>query len=606
MTTDPERAQRVEGLIRWLAIGLAVGLAAGSAGIGTAGPLPPPVSVAARTYGADVIVNGRVVISLAGPSASTLAAAAAQRLSALRGPAPPSIAVDVAGGAATLRVNGAVIISVDPALAALRGVAPRPLVAAWGQRIREAISHHRMAVASPVAVLSPGNRVGVAVEVFPRVGIVPSGYDRRVVRVGPSPGGITIFGLAHGSTQVRLRAGTATVVLPVAVRPPAARLPQRVEVSVTGNPADPEFIREAIRQAILTSTSLTPGSVISIGRVSAPPPGPGARSWVRVPVHVRNPSAAPVSGVVLATVENLPLEPVVPARLLVSNRPETVTANGVLFEESLQAGQAVRLLYHHRNGAATSKVITVTLVNRSGDPASVFLTGATAGPSSDVMYAGHIAAGRFVSRITAQQGYVLEIPRRSAHTFSVVDIPPGTLVTGLLQAQLLRGTELAVTVHIRAPWLLARTVTTEVNQVAVAHPRGVFHTAEVHIARSVSVGERILLTDLGFAATPTDPATGEVLRGDYGILYRLSVELKNPGDRPAIFEIAARAVNGPARGMLFIAGTVADFGFLRAGEERFVAAIELAAGETRLVDMLTMPAAASFYPVRLSVQGTSR
>jgi hypothetical protein len=217
-----------------------------------------------------------------------------------------------------------------------------------------------------------------------------------------------------------------------------------------------------------------------------------------------------------------------------------------------------------------------------------------------------MATGRFVRRITAGQGYLLQVGPRRTHTFSVIEIPAGALVTGLLQAQLLRGTQMAVTVHIRAPWLLERTVTTEVNQLAVAHPRGSFPVADIRIARAITVGPRVILTDLGFAVAPEDPSTGERLLGDYGILYHLSAELTNPLDRPAIFEVMARAVTGPARGMLLIGDGAVDFGLLRVGDERYVTAFDLEPGETRTVEMVTMPAAGSFYPVRLTVQGTAR
>jgi hypothetical protein len=398
----------------------------------------------------------------------------------------------------------------------------------------------------------------------------------------------------------------ATGIGSAASRPAAARLPGGVAVEVTGNPADPDVIREGIRQAILRATAARRGSQVIVGEVDALPLRPGEHARIYVPVTVRHPEAAVVSGGIWAVVTNVPMDVATPARLLVSNRPETVTANGVLFEEALQPDESVRLLYHHRNGAATRKVITVTLANPADMPATVFLMGLSAGPSSDVMYAGHAAAARFVRRLAAGQGLLVDIPGRGAHTVAVIDIPPGALVTGLLQAQLLRGARAAVSVHIRSPWLLERTVTTEVNQPAVAHPRGVFRIAEVRIARSVRAGERVLLTDLGAAVTPDDPSTGERLRGDYGILYRLAVTLDNPLDRPVGFEIVAQALNGPARGMLLIAGSPVDFGLLRPGDERVLTSIDVAPQQTRTVEMLTMPAAGSFYPVALAVQSVPR
>lgn len=418
----------------------------------------------------------------------------------------------------------------------------------------------------------------------------------RCARSGPAARRWLAAGLAAAFCAAAAGVGSG------ASRPAAARLPAGVTVEVTGNPADPQIIRDGIRQAILRATTARPGSQITIDAVDPPPLRPGERSRIRVRVAVRNPMATAVSGDVWAAVTNVPMDLATPARLLVSNRPETVTANGLLFEEAVAPDESVRLLYHHRNGAATRKVITVTLANPAEAPAVVVLTGAAAGPSNDVMYAGGAATARFVRRLAAGQGLVLDLPGRRAYTFAVVDAPPGALVTGLLQAQLLRGAQVTVSVHIRAPWLLARTVTTEVNQPAVAHPRGVFRIAEVRLGRTVRDGERVVLTDLGAVVTPDDPATGERLRGDYGILYRLIVELINPLDGPVAFEITAEALNGPARGMLLIDGWPVDFGLLRVGQGRVLTSLEVAPHDTRIVEMLTMPAAGSFYPVRLAVQ----
>jgi hypothetical protein len=565
-----------------------------------------PVVVIGGPRGADVVLNGRTVIHLQGLGAPARAAAAARRLDALRGPAPPVIAVMPDGLAATLWVNGTAIISVDRTQAALRGTVPRALAQSWGRQIRAALPIHLLTVSPSAVTLHPGERLVVAVGVFPRIPVRLSGFDRRTILAGAVRDGIAIAGREEGSTAILIHAGRAAVYLSVAVRPASARLPANVRVSVTGNPADPDLVRDAIRQAILRATKARPGSQVSIGVIDQLAPAPGQFANAPVRVTVRNPLAAPVDGTVYASVANVPMDLATPARLLISNRPETVVANGVLFAETLRPDEAVRLLYHHTNGAASKKVIAVTLANPGEGPATVFLTGATAGPSTDVMYAGSAAADRFVRRIAAGQGYLLEIAPHQSHTFSVVEMTPGALVTGLLQVQLRGGSRLTVTVHIRSPWLLERTVTSEVNQTAYAHPRGAFRTAEVKITRTVRSGERVVLTDLGFAVTPDDPATGERLAGDYGILYRLTVELVNQSDREAAFTISAQALSGPSRGMLLVAGTPVDFGLLRIGEERALTTIDLAAGESRTVEMLTMPAAGSFYPVRLTMRGAAK
>lgn len=561
----------------------------------------PIASVARGPQIAEVVVNGVVVFRLAGPQASARAAAVAARLRGIPLRTTTPVTVDAVRPIAAVLAGGTHVITIDRADAAGHHTTARALARVWAQRLRQALATPSLAVVPAALAMIPGERLLVRAHVFPAVPLVVGQFDTEVTELIRHPEGFMVLAKAVGTTVIPLRAGAASHDLAVSVRHGAAALPAAIEVTVTGNPSDPVLVSDAIRHGILRATGVLPGSVIGVGSSEPAALLPGETQTLEVPVEVRSPFARHVWGVVRVTVRNVSIAVQTPSRLLVSNHPETVTANGVLFAETLQAGEAVRLLYHHRNGAKTARLVTVTLTNPQAEPARVLVIGAVAGPSTDVMYAGHIAAARFLPRLDRGQGYVIDVPAGRRHTFTVHEMPPGELVSGLLQVQNLSG-RLHLGVHIRSPWLLERTVTSEVNEPAYPHPHGSFAASEVSVAASVRAGETALVTNLGLMLSPLDPVTGVRLAGDYGVLYRVTLDLVNSTDLDARFALVATAASGPARGMVLVDGEPADLGFLRQGQERTIASVTVPARDRRQVTVLTMPVAGSFYPVRLVVR----
>ncbi|HET8679577.1 MAG TPA: hypothetical protein VFM39_05615, partial [bacterium] len=175
-------------------------------------------------------------------------------------------------------------------------------------------------------------------------------------------------------------------------------------------------------------------------------------------------------------------------------------------------------------------------------------------------------------------------------------------VSGLMQFQVVEGGPVDLTVHVRLPWLLDRTVTTDLGPWAFPHPRGTFPGSLVEVKRDVPVDQTAAIGDLGVMSDLKDMRTGEPLVGDYGVLYRFRLRLVNPTDRQITSDLLANAAGGPARGLFLIDGGVTDLGLLQANEERVVTSFMLAPRGTRDVMVVTMPIAGSFYPVRLALR----
>ena len=587
-----------------LALAVALLFAAAPVPAATAPGLREVVAVRfTRPPAAELRVRNRPIARLYGAAAWSRISSASRRLDR---PfiAPVAIRVEVRRRLAHLLVDGAVVLTAVPSDTAGERISPVMLAERWAAALEEALAVPAIAVTPSTVVLSPG-RIAVATISTPIPGRIVLGiFDRGVVDVTMAAGVVRVTGRRIGRAVVPLRLGSYRAEVSVSVLKPAGTIPREASVTVTGAPAPPEVIQEAIGRRLQQVVTRDPGATVTLGRtvVEAPLP-PGASMTVPVAVGIRSPFAGPVDGLVRVAVTNAPLALGDPEVLLISNRPETITGNGLLFQETLAPRRPARLLYHHMNGTPSQvRILKLTLRNPGGVAARVHYLSGLAGPSSDPVLIGHVATLRFLSALVAGVGYIVEVPPRSEIAFTAYALAPLALVSGLMQFQVIEGGPVDLTVHVRLPWLLDRTVTTDLGPWAFPHPRGTFPGSVVDMVREVPVHQPVALVDLGVASGLRDVRTGEPLVGDYGVLYRLRMRLQNPTDREITTDMVALAAGGPARGLFLIDGVLADVGYLRANEERAVTSFTVAPGSVRDVTIVTMPVAGSFYPVRLTAR----
>jgi hypothetical protein len=320
-------------------------------------------------------------------------------------------------------------------------------------------------------------------------------------------------------------------------------------------------------------------------------------------VAIRSPFAGPVDGTITVRVANTPVQLADPEVLLVSNRPEKITESGLLFQEMLAPARPARLLYHHLNGTpGQARVLKITLYNPGLVAARVHYLSGVAGPSADPVFIGFASTQRFLDALLAGRGYLVEVPPGGTTTFTAYALAPLALVSGLMQFQVIEGGPVELVVHVRVPWLLDRTVMTDLGPSAFPHPRGTFPGSVVEVAREQPAHQPGMLVELGVMSNLRDVRTGEALVGDYGVLYRVRVRLVNPTEREVTTALIANAAGGLARGVFYVDGTPVDIGLVRPYEDREVAAFTVAPGNAREVSVLTMPVAGSYYPVRLGVR----
>ncbi|MGH7683685.1 MAG: hypothetical protein ACREMT_05015, partial [Vulcanimicrobiaceae bacterium] len=207
-------------------------------------------------------------------------------------------------------------------------------------------------------------------------------------------------------------------------RVPAGTIAPQTTVRVTGNPATAAFIRTVAAAAARAAAQLTPGARIALDPDSVE----GARDLalsdvltVNVPLQLNSGDDGAYFSVVGWTrvrVENVALPHIRPKQLVVSDYPEQLRENGVLFATTLdRSAGSQRFFYYHDNPAdQPARRILLRANNASPQPAVLQFISGEGGPEPSGMEAGHLSTLRFLARVAQNEGNVIVIPPNATAT----------------------------------------------------------------------------------------------------------------------------------------------------------------------------------------------
>ncbi len=405
-----------------------------------------------------------------------------------------------------------------------------------------------------------------------------------------------VTGTGTGEATITLSWEKNTLKLPVVVRPWAARLPAELEVPLSGGMPR----AEALRRVLLSRAWPHPAARVEISFPKDPPRNPD--SPIPVEVQASGPGLLTASSKIQVRFKPTPIQIYQAGALVMSNRPEKVHTEGTLLRQSLPAAP-VRLLIHHYNlPQGPERFLEMLLRNPSGSPARVFLALEGVGPSADEIFAGHLATRRFLERMGEMQGITLRVGPGETVLLERLRMKPGQTVSAMGWLQPLDAVETELTVRAvdsqgQAPD----------RDLAPAGPgpfstgRGLF-PAEVHASYAHDLGSRYTFIPLGDTPFTQDPITGEPNPGNFGVVYRVHLVLRNPTDEVREARVFFRPRGGPARGIFFVDGAFAETDNATSARPYLLGRWSLAPGEVREVRLETFPQSGSNYPVTLEVQ----
>ena len=385
--------------------------------------------------------------------------------------------------------------------------------------------------------------------------------------------------------------------------PPATGAP--VPVSVTGGPATLDTLRLAITTAARVALGVQASAVVALAqtRPALVPLDAASVETVLADLTVTAPGLPPASYAVRMALTNAVIPWNDAETLLVSNSPETVPVGKVLYMGALSASQTVRLLFHHQNGSKSQNMlITVTASNPTHDPITAWIQGAADASAQDEMTPGHNAARAFLDEYAHHAGFLVRLPANTTVPLVVDDLTPLGIVSGIVQLSLVDGARLNVDVIARLASEADPPMMSYAPDFDQVHQRGAFARPQIGRAAAYTVGGPPAIMVLAADADLLkEGQTGELLQGNYGVIYSFNVDVANPTPQPAAATLVMHADGGPARGTFVIRDRIAESPLVQPNAPQVVATFRLGPQTRRLIRVVTLPESGSNYPVRLTL-----
>jgi hypothetical protein len=374
---------------------------------------------------------------------------------------------------------------------------------------------------------------------------------------------ITLTGKAPGATAIGLtdQRNMPAIVVPVRVAYNAGTIADTASIRITGDPASSQFVKEQAVAAAVKLAQARAGAQIVATPDQVQFSQPLAQdnvAQVDVPVLIQGEQYFSVDGVTHVRVENMAAPKITPDSLTVSDYPERLTENGVLFASDLKRTAPTRFLYFHYNPPGEpDRRIVLRAQNLSPEPAVVqFITGA-GGPDPNEMLAGHVATYTFLKRLVQNEGQVIVIPGNGTINLVEQPLPAKNVVCSLLQLRVLNGSTVHLTLFAQNASSSPDEALSSTELLAGDHPhaRGEYRIPEFHYSTLWNTTDQYLELQLGHIPLP-NLMQGEALAGDYGVLQSFVIKVQNPTDQPQPIAIYENPRGGRATGTYLIDGVL--------------------------------------------------
>lgn len=394
---------------------------------------------------------------------------------------------------------------------------------------------------------------------------------------------------------------------------PAGVIPASLSLDVTGTPAiDADVLNAQILAALdrQIRPTLRPGASVRYGPIVPWPLLPlasGARAAVDVTVTIDGDTASTdATGVTSVTLNNIVVPPALPSVLFLSDDPEYLQTEGLVFRGDIAAGNAARL-YYYQSDIGVPRDLDVVLT--SAVPTRVQLIDAAAGPELDVMDVGHSVSRDFLRFEQSNEGTIVDVEPGRPFIVRHALIIGGEVAAGAVDLHVLNGGGVGVSVVASPAGGRPDAYLNGPRVPLDGHGRhGVFALDGFgNIAQSYTVGGPGAAVKYGGrTTTPTnlDPRDLGHDFGDYGIVHRIAFTLINPTDTPRLVYLYEKPLAGPVRSSFYIDGQLKDLGCVRMQQPYWITTYQLAPHTTGLSTTLTMPDGGSFYPLEFGVSET--
>ncbi len=501
------------------------------------------------------------------------------------------------------------ITGVDPVQARLNNSTTEALAGVWANNFKKALRENIFYLTPSRLVMTQGESATVRVGGIATGPIIRNSDGGNVhVGINQETEEITITPTGTGNTRVLFSRGSARAELRIQIRQLAGEIPDQISEKVHGNAVSRYVLEYIARNAILSQVKTNPGTRLHIsGPVkTADSLRRGMSTTVTVPVHLSGDGYMAVRREIPVKISNTGEGFSEKKLLMVSDRPEAVKEDGILFHDTFNREQPTRLLYYHKNADTIDRHFWVELKNHHREPVELLFSGSMAGPSRWGVTVGHGAAVGLMETYRDGTAYSLTVPPGGTLSLLDLEVPPLMVICGYLHMQITQGRELEVLVKNSAGYKKDREELPVLKQPFDPfriHPKGTFSPADLRYEVAYTVGqEEEAACVIGRAPWLIDPVTGEPNNGNYGVFYHFDLTLKNPTQEKKRVGFYLIPDGVLARGSFILNGRLMDTEIVRKPARLLFAVQDLLPGEEKVMTLTTTPEGGSYYPVRVVIE----
>ena len=564
----------------------------------------------APAQAADVVLSGQTVFRL---DSQKDAAEVSRKIEALfqGGAAARDIRVEKSDKEAVIYWGKERIVTVTASLAAANNSEALPLAKRWADNLYEIAAQGLLNVDVNRVILSlEGEKLITTSGLANGELTVTDPHDVVDITIYDD-GTVLLHAKRLGKSQLTFTKGKGVQRVWVHVKDWAGRIPKKLDVEVTGNPAQELHVQQAVLLAIATNTVVNPGCGVDFDEDFVPRPVP-ANATVRfaVPMTITaSDDYLPVRGTAYVEVHNVPVEWQEQTLQQVSNRPERVNQDGVLLNYTFGKGEATRLMYSHLNDSAKTRNLWVNLYNPNKNAVKLLVDWTFAGPGKSEIHVGQTSAKRYLQSLAAKSGCIVTIEPGMVMELAAHAVGHNMLVTGFAVMQILEGD--SVNVEVRNVLAPSNNDARPLPDIGAPfnpfkiHPHGVFAQPFFELEAEYTYGKKPVTIRYGESPWLIDFETGLTNTGNFGVLYKALVELKNPDKYTRQVGLYFKPLNGPGGANFLIDGKLFQAPFRKVQNECLVTRLELAPRSSSLVEIITLPEASSCYPAQFEIRELS-
>ena len=403
-----------------------------------------------------------------------------------------------------------------------------------------------------------------------------------------------------GDYAISVSTGDNTIGIPISVRKWAGRIDDPQVAEVTGAPANHRALQQAAWNAIARSVQTEPGaSTKFVGDISVPHSlAGGVNGHGSVAVEIAGPHYITRTGTVQVPIRHRVIDRPEPTRLLYSNNPERFAYYGTLYHGTIPPAVSSRLFIHHQNGLHATARVSVYLINRSTEQVEAHVLNGFDSGSSDVIGVARSACSEYLTSRRSFAGCILQIDPTSVQRLASFTLPRDATCTGIFEVSPLNGTGLDVAVISETPddakgWRL--------EYYDKLRPESPAFTQTIrHVQSTYTLGDQWAFISLG-RSEAREERTGDLLYGDYGVLYDISCRVHNPFTMSRPVQIRLDPSAGTAAGSFIINGQLMKAPRVSPPHEAVIMTFNIGPGEFRDITIQTMPLAGANYPARIII-----